>query len=135
MPVSELEEGGVQEMKSGEKLTMTREFVSFTRSRMESGTLRGCGQSAKAELWLKMTGAALPSHFWGVPPRMSRMVAALTCEMSTSMPSLFISLTASWPRGLTPLWSGGAANRPPVMGLVMRAASAKGLWQLWVRVA
>lgn len=39
------EEGfSTQEMKSGEMLIITREFRRRTRSRMESGTLRGWGQ-------------------------------------------------------------------------------------------
>ncbi len=44
MPVLDVE--GVQEMKSGEKLTMTIEFVVLTSSRTSSGTLRGCGHRA-----------------------------------------------------------------------------------------
>ena len=100
IPVSESE--GKQEMKSGEKLTITIELVFLTSRSTSSCTLRGCGQSAYAELWEKMTGAALPLPFSGRAPRASSMVCLLTCERSTSIPSLFISLTMTWPASLRP---------------------------------
>ena len=56
--------------------------------RTSSGALRTWSHTARAEEWLKMTGAVLVSSA-------ARIVAGATCEMSTSMPSRFISRTTS----------------------------------------
>ena len=83
---------------------------------MSSGTLRGEGQSAKALEWLAMTGACETR-------RASAIVAGETCEMSTSIPSRFISLTTRSPKGVSPSCLGASL-----------AASAQSSVMLWVRV-
>ena len=95
---------------------MTTPPFFLTRASMSSGTLRGDGQRAKALEWLAITGA------WET--RMaSAIVAGETCEMSTSMPSRFISLTTRSPNGV----------RPSCLGASV-AASAQSSVTLCVRV-
>ena len=81
-----------------------------------SGTLRGWSQTARAELWLKIAGAAATA-------RASRIVSAETWERSTSMPIRFISRTTSRPRSLSPRSTGSSV-----------AESAHGTFWLWVSV-
>ena len=66
----------------------------FSRTSLEHvvGDVAGVGQMAKALEWLAMTGAFETR-------RTSSMVSAETCEMSTSMPSRFISRTTRSPNG------------------------------------
>ena len=64
-----------------------------------SGTFRGWSASANADEWEKMTGAR-------VTRRTCRMVSAETCEMSTIIPSRFISWTTSSPNGERPFYLG-----------------------------
>jgi hypothetical protein len=71
-------------------LTITTPPFFLTAASMSSGTFRGDGQIAKALEWLAITGA------WDTLIA-SAMVAGETCEMSTSMPSRFISLTTRSP--------------------------------------
>ena len=94
---------------------MTTPPFCFTALRMSSGTLRGDGQRAKALEWLAMTGAAETR-------KASAIVAGETCEMSTSMPSRFISLTTRSPKGV----------RAVVLGVSV-AASAQSSVVLWVK--
>ena len=84
--------------------------------RIASGTFRGTGQTAKAPEWLAMIGAFETR-------RASAIVAGETCEMSTSIPSRFISLTTRSPNG----------ERPSLLGASV-AASAQGSVVLWVSV-
>ena len=65
--------------------------LSRSRSSTSSGTLRGWSHTARAEEWLKITGASVTSQ--GVAAWCLRE----TCERSTSIPSRFISRTTSLP--------------------------------------
>ena len=83
---------------------------------MSSGTFRGTGHLAKAPEWLAMTGACETRSA-------SAIVSGETCEMSTSMPSRFISRTTRSPKG----------ERPPLLGVSV-AASAQSSVALCVSV-
>ncbi len=77
------------------KLTITTPPFFGTRASTSSGTLRGVGESARALECEKMTGASAMSST-------SFIVSADTWEMSTSMPSRFISRTTSSPNFVRP---------------------------------
>ncbi len=85
-------------------------------SRTSSGTLRGESHTARADEWLKITGASLVASA-------ARIVVGATWLRSTIIPSRFISRTTSWPK----------AVRPPTAGSSV-AESAQGTLSLWVRV-
>ncbi|GAA0436595.1 hypothetical protein Aca07nite_17250 [Actinoplanes capillaceus] len=87
-----------------------------SRVSTSSGTLRGWPQSARADEWLKITGAVLTS-------RASCIVVSATCDRSTSMPIRFISAITSRPKSF----------RPPSRGTSV-ALSAQATFWLWVRV-
>jgi hypothetical protein len=78
--------------------------------------LRGWSATARAELWLKITGAVVTASA-------SRITSSETCERSTNMPSRFISRTMSRPR----------SESPPSTGVSV-AESAHGTFSLWVSV-
>ena len=74
--------------------------LTVSRRSTSSGTLRGLSQTARALEWEKITGAADTSSA-------ACMVAADTCDRSTSMPSRFISSTTERPKSAQPtleLW-------------------------------
>ena len=71
-------------------MTITTPPLAGMRLRISSGTLRATSQRARADEWLKMTGAWLAS-------RASRIVSAEVCDRSTSIPSRFISATTRRP--------------------------------------
>ena len=103
-------------MNGGTKLAITTPPFAVTRSSTLSGTLRGWSLSARADEWLKMTGASAASSA-------SSIVSGETWDRSTSIPSRFISLTTSRPNGDRPLLRGSSV-----------AESAQGVLSLWVRV-
>jgi hypothetical protein len=74
-------------------ITIPPFFGSFSRT--SSGTLRTWSQRARAEEWEKMTGASATLSA-------SSIVAGVTCERSTSIPSRFISRTTSSPNRVSP---------------------------------
>ena len=82
-------------------MTMTTPPFSGSRRNTSSGTLRGWSVTALADECEKMTGASVTSSA-------SCMLPGDTCEMSTSMPSQFISRTTSRPNGESPPSSGSA---------------------------
>src|SRR5918911_1101204 len=82
-------------MKPGTKVTITTPPFAGSRRRMESETLRGTSQSARADECEKMTGASLTFSA-------SLIVPGETCERSTSIPSRFISRTTSSPKRVSP---------------------------------
>ena len=90
--------------------------LSASRARTSSGTLRGWSQTAYAEEWLKITGAAAVSSA-------SRITSWLTWERSTSIPIRFISRTTSRPKSLSPRSAGSSV-----------AESAQGTLSLWASV-
>src|SRR5262249_32612995 len=61
--------------KPGTNVTMQTPPLSASRASTSSGTLRGLSQSARAEEWLKITGAAATSSA-------SRIVSGDTCDRS-----------------------------------------------------
>jgi hypothetical protein len=81
-----------------------------------SGTFRGTSQTARADEWLKITGAL-------VTRSACRIVSAETCDRSTSMPIRFISRTTSSPKSLSPPSTGTSV-----------AESAQETLSLWVSV-
>ena len=85
----------------GTNVTITTPFVSRTRSRTSSGTLRGTPDRARADEWEKITGASLTSIAW-------RIVSAETWLRSTSTPRRFISRTTSSPNRVSPPCSGSS---------------------------
>ena len=90
--------------------------MAAIRSSTSSGALRGLSVTARAELWLKITGASATSSA-------ARIVSAETCERSTIIPIRFISRTTSRPK----------AVNPPTAGRSV-AESAHGVFALWVSV-
>src|SRR3954452_4660980 len=103
-------------MNGGTNVTMQTPPFPGSEDSTSSGTLRGCLQTANAELWLKITGAVVTSSA-------SRMTAADTWERSTNMPIRFISATTSRPNGDNPCSTGSSV-----------AESAQGTFSLWVSV-
>src|SRR5947207_12956146 len=63
------------ETKPGTNVTMQTPPLLASRDSTSSGTLRGESQSARAEEWLKITGAAATSST-------SRIVSGDTCDRS-----------------------------------------------------
>ena len=100
----------------GTKVTMQTPPPRAACSSTSSGTLRGLSATARAELWLKITGASLTSSA-------ARIVSAETCERSTIIPIRFISRTTSRPNAVS----------PPATGRSV-AESAQGVFALWVSV-
>ena len=101
---------------SGTNATMQTPPPVAIAARTSSGTLRGESVRARAQEWLKRTGATATSSAW-------RMVSVDTWDRSTSMPSRFISRTTSTPNRVS----------PPATGTSV-AESAHGTLSLWVRV-
>src|SRR5438034_250913 len=83
------------ETKPGLKFTMTIPPFLGTSLRIESGTSRAWPVSARAEECENMTGARV---VWSA----SDIVASLTWERSTTIPSRFISCTTSRPNAERP---------------------------------
>ncbi|CAG9566925.1 unnamed protein product [Danaus chrysippus] len=77
-------------------MTIISPLLAAKRRSTLSGTFRVTLQSARAEECEKSTGARETE-------RASRMVRSETCDRSTSMPNLFISLTTTWKKNL--VWS------------------------------
>src|SRR5437762_522708 len=99
------------ETKPGLKFTITMPPFARTSLRIESGTSRAWPVSARAEECENMTGAR-------VVCRASDMVASLTCDRSTRIPSRFISCTTSRPNAESPRRAvsveAGPRETPPV---------------------
>ena len=88
------------------KFTCTTPPLRAMRRRMESGTLRTWSVSARAEECEKITGASVTSST-------ALIAAGDTCEMSTIIPSRFISRTTSRPNG----------ESPPCRGMAVAASA------------
>mmetsp|Transcript_56014 Transcript_56014/g.127272 ORF Transcript_56014/g.127272 Transcript_56014/m.127272 type:complete len:215 (-) Transcript_56014:430-1074(-) len=106
-----------------QKLIITTPPFAWVRLTTESGTSRGWAQSALDEECENMTGALVQSST-------AFMVASCTCEMSTTMPSRFISFTTSRPKGESPPTLGSTSQVPSASS----AGSAQTGPPLWVRV-
>lgn len=100
----------------GTNVTMHTPPPRAVASSTSSGAFRGLSVTARAELWLKTTGASLTSSA-------SRIVSADTCERSTIIPRRFISRTTSRPNSVSPPATGASV-----------AESAHGVFALWVSV-
>ena len=101
----------------GTKVTMHTPPPRAIDSSTSSGALRGLSVTARAELWLKITGASLDLE------RVAHRVGATRGTGRPSSPSRFISRTTSRPKAVS----------PPATGRSV-AESAHGVFALWVRV-
>ncbi len=95
---------------------MTIPPFAFTAGSTLSGTLRGCGLTARTPEWLNITGACEVSSA-------SFIVASLTWLRSTIMPMRFISRTTCRPKSVSPSCAGASV-----------AASAQLRFFEWVSV-
>ena len=103
-------------MKPGTAVTMMIPPFSRRRRSTASGTLRAWPLIARAEEWLKITGARLTSSA-------SIIVFSDTWLRSTTIPIRFISRTRSLPKSVSPPCSGSSV-----------ALSAHGVLRLCVSV-
>ena len=82
-------------MKGSTKFTMITPPFSPTAAARSSGMLRGCGVKRRDEECDRTTGAS-------VTRSTSHAVESEAWEISTNMPSRFISLTISSPKRVSP---------------------------------
>ncbi len=100
------------EMKYGTNVTMHTPSLPASVSSTSSGAFRGTSQTARADEWLKITGAL-------VTRSACRIVSADTCDRSTSMPIRFISRTTCSPKSFSPPSTGSSVAESAQLTLLL----------------